>query len=204
MRRTGTGSRDYSPFKNKERREANCSQNLEPLVTALSLVRQFPIHAFSIRPRDFMWNDPNSFHLHPMNAVNTAKAEAVQGISSLPESAALSCASLASYSLLQQPSHVPFISDWTKNIGSNQRCFKHLNSKIFGLGSTHNREWFFFFLNLVTESENHSVQFPILQPHQDRNRQCMHRSTGLRRLFTQTWNLKRTNLQSSYSEPHYI
>lgn len=56
------------------------------------------------------------------------------------------CASLASYSLLQQPSHVPFISDWTKNIGSNQRCFKHLNSKIFGLGSTHNREWFFFFL----------------------------------------------------------
>lgn len=130
-----------------------------------------------------------------------AKTGAVQGIWSLPESAASSCASLASYSL-QQPSCLPFISDWTKNTGLNQRCFKHLNSKIFALGSNHNREWFFFKIwSLNQKITLYSSQF---SSHAKRvNRQCTNRSTGMR-LFTQTRNLKRTNLQSSYSEPHYI
>lgn len=105
--------------------------------------------------------------------------------------------------LLQLPSCLPFISDWTKNAGLNQRCFKHLNSKIFALGSNHNREWFFF--KIWSLNQKITLYSSRFSSHAKRvNRQCTNRSTGMRRLFTQTRNLKRTNLQSSYSEPHYI
>lgn len=105
--------------------------------------------------------------------------------------------------LLQQPSCLPFISDWTKNAGLNQRCFKHLNSKIFALGSNHNREWFFF--KIWSLNQKITLYSSRFSSHAKRvNRQCTNRSTGMRRLFMPTRNLKRTDLQSSYSEPHYI
>lgn len=66
---------------------------------------------------------------------------------------------LISRSLLELPSYLLSASGWTKRFCPNQRCFKHLSSKLFGLGSVHNRESFFLIWSLNQNITLYSCQF---------------------------------------------